>query len=47
MTANAVRATSAYRRRVDGADWGAIVAELDELGCALLPRCSPRPTPKS
>jgi hypothetical protein len=29
---------SAYRRRVDRADWTAIAAELDELGCALTPR---------
>ncbi len=29
---------SAYRRRVDGADWAAVAAELDAAGCALLPR---------
>ena len=29
---------TAYRRRVDGADWGAVAEELDDLGCALLPR---------
>ncbi len=31
-------AASAYRRRVDGADWGAVTAGLDDLGGALLPR---------
>jgi hypothetical protein len=31
-------ATSAYRQRVDSADWEAVTAELDDLGCALLPR---------
>jgi len=31
-------APAVYRRRVDGADWTAITAELDELGCALTPR---------
>jgi hypothetical protein len=31
-------AFAAYRRRVDGADWAAITAELDELGGALTPR---------
>jgi hypothetical protein len=31
-------APAAYQRRVDGADWPAITAELDELGCALTPR---------
>jgi len=29
---------SAYQRRVDGADWAAVAAELDDLGCALLPQ---------
>ncbi len=29
---------SAYRRRADGADWASVGAELDDLGCALLPR---------
>ena len=27
-----------WRKRVAGADWGAIAAELDELGCGSLPR---------
>ena len=31
------QAPSAYQRRVDGADWSAIAAEVDELGCALTP----------
>jgi hypothetical protein len=31
-------ADSTYRSRVDGADWAVVAAELDELGCALLPR---------
>ena len=26
-----------YRQRVDGADWAAVVSELDAVGCALLP----------
>jgi hypothetical protein len=38
MTANAVGPGPAYRMRADGADWGAVAAELDDLGCALLPR---------
>jgi uncharacterized protein len=38
MTAQATRAASAYQRRVDGADWGAVAAGLDDLGCALLPQ---------
>jgi hypothetical protein len=29
---------SAYRRRVDGADWRTVATELDDLGCALTPR---------
>ena len=33
-TAEAPQA-SAYRRRVDGADWTAIAAEVGELGCAI------------
>ena len=37
MTANAVGTASAYRERVDGADWAGVAAELDELGCAVLP----------
>ena len=28
----------AYRLRVDDADWEAVAAELDDLGCALLPQ---------
>ncbi|MBO0885941.1 MAG: 2OG-Fe(II) oxygenase [Acidimicrobiales bacterium] len=28
---------SAWDQRVDGADWGAITSELDELGCAATP----------
>ena len=35
-------AASAYQRRVDGADWAAITAELDDLGCALTPRLAHR-----
>ncbi len=31
-------ARSACQRRVDGADWNAIAAEIAELGCALTPR---------
>jgi hypothetical protein len=38
MTAQTTAAGPAYRRRVDGADWGTVAAELDDLGCALLPR---------
>jgi hypothetical protein len=38
MTDQATDAPSAYRRRVDGADWAAVASELDDLGCALLPR---------
>ena len=37
MTANAIGTASAYRRRVDGADWAGVAAELDDLGCAVLP----------
>lgn len=29
---------STYQRRVDGADWDTVTAELDELGCALTPQ---------
>ena len=29
---------STYRRRLDATDWEAVTADLDELGCALLPR---------
>jgi hypothetical protein len=28
----------AWQRRVDAADWGAIAAEMDDLGCALTPQ---------
>ena len=38
MTANAIGTGPAYRLRVDDADWEAVAAELDDLGCALLPR---------
>ena len=38
MTADAIEAGPAYRVRVEGADWEAVAAELDDLGCALLPR---------
>jgi uncharacterized protein len=38
MTAHASGAASAFQRRVDGADWEAVTAELDDLGCAILPR---------
>lgn len=38
MTAQATGAPYAYQRRVDAADWGVVTAELDVLGCALLPR---------
>jgi hypothetical protein len=38
MTDQAIDTTSAYRRRVDSAVWGAATEELDDLGCALLPR---------
>jgi hypothetical protein len=31
-------ASTAYQRRVDGADWTAITADLADLGCALTPR---------
>lgn len=34
----ATATASGYRRRVDGADWGAVTAELAEAGYALLPR---------
>lgn len=37
MTARAAEASPLYRDRVDGADWGAVAAELGDLGCALLP----------
>jgi len=32
------QAPLAYQRRVDRADWSAIAAEVDELGCALTPQ---------
>ena len=39
MTTSAIgTGPAAYRIRVDGADWEATATELDELGCALLPR---------
>ena len=38
MTGPATACSSAYGRRVDGANWTEIAAELAELGCALLPR---------
>ena len=38
MTDQATDTASAYRRRVDGADWATVAAELDAVGCALLPR---------
>ncbi len=37
MTGPAIACSSAYGRRVDGANWTEIAAELAELGCALLP----------
>jgi hypothetical protein len=37
-TTTNIEAPSAYRGRVDGADWKAIAGELDELGCALTPQ---------
>jgi hypothetical protein len=38
MTSPTTSAASAYQRRVDAADWAAITAGLDDLGCALTPR---------
>jgi hypothetical protein len=38
MTANAMGTGPAYRLIVDDADWEAVAAQLDDLGCALLPR---------
>jgi hypothetical protein len=38
MSAGAVSTTSEYRRRVDEANWEEAADELDEVGCALLPR---------
>ena len=38
MTGPATACSSAYGRRVDGANWTEIAVELAELGCALLPR---------
>jgi hypothetical protein len=35
---NTVSATTAYGRRVDGADWDQATRDLDAVGCALLPR---------
>ena len=37
MIADAIGAGPACRARVEGADWEAVAAELDDLGCALLP----------
>jgi hypothetical protein len=36
-TSTAVKVPSPYQRRVDAADWTAITAGLNELGCALTP----------
>jgi hypothetical protein len=36
-TDTALRAPASCRRRLKGADWAAITAELDEFGCALTP----------
>lgn len=38
MTTTTTTAASAYQKRVDAADWPAIAAGLDDLGCALTPR---------
>ena len=38
MTAPAIRGASPCQQRVDAADWAAITAGLDDLGCALTPR---------
>jgi uncharacterized protein len=38
MTAATAKSISVYERRVDAADWTAIAAGLDDLGCALTPR---------
>jgi uncharacterized protein len=38
MTAPSTTAASACQRRADAADWAAITAGLDDLGCALTPR---------
>lgn len=38
MTTPTTTAASAYKRRVDAADWAAVTAGLDDLGCALTPR---------
>lgn len=38
MSDQSTATASSYRRRVDGAGWGAAADELDELGCTLLPR---------
>jgi uncharacterized protein len=37
-TPSSTKVPSAYQRRVDTADWTAISAGLDDLGCALTPR---------
>jgi uncharacterized protein len=38
MTAPAITGASPCQQRVDAADWAAITAGLDDLGCALTPR---------
>ena len=38
MSAPTTTVASPYQRRVDAADWAAITAGLDDLGCALTPR---------
>jgi uncharacterized protein len=38
VSAGSVTATSEYRRRVESANWQEAADELDEVGCALLPR---------
>ena len=45
VSAGSPLAASAHRRRVDGANWEEAADELDEVGGALLPACSLRPTP--
>jgi uncharacterized protein len=36
--AGRLRHVTGWEDRVDGADWAAVTAEVNELGCALLPR---------
>jgi uncharacterized protein len=38
VSVGTVTTTSAFRRRVDRADWNEVANELDHVGCALLPR---------